>query len=105
MTTEPKPVPPMPVEPTTTGGPSLDVPNGYTFHNANDLQTIRDLASRLTASQALVEELAGEMRRYLPILECAESDPQTWIALSEGTGMATVNGYRAALSHYKEATR
>ncbi len=98
MSTEPKPFPPMPY------------PKEMDFYSGNPkvasvIEWGSDLASRLTASQALVEELAGEMRRYLPILECAESDPQTWIALSEGTGMATVNGYRAALSHYKEATR
>lgn len=38
-----------------------------------------------------------EMRRYLPILERAEADPEIWTRLTEGTGIATLNGYRSAL--------
>ena len=39
-----------------------------------------------------------EMRRYLPVLERAESDPELWARLTEGLGIATLNGYRAAIA-------
>lgn len=40
----------------------------------------------------------AEMLRYLPIIERAEADPELWARLTEGTGVATANGYRAALA-------
>lgn len=49
-----------------------------------------------TAKPAVV--LDGELLRvlgeYLPILERAELDPETWARLTEGTGIATLNRYR-----------
>jgi hypothetical protein len=39
-----------------------------------------------------------EMRRYLPVMERAESDPELWARLTEGLGIATLNGYRAAIA-------
>ena len=139
MTTVQKPVPPMPVEPTTTGGPGLYVPEGYTFHNANDIQTIRDIASCLAASQAendelkaiirrdmgedylslqalyvqqlgevrrlkaLVEELAGALGSLLGnfITPCHPGTP----AMKAMVPVSELQSYRAALSHYREATR
>lgn len=44
-----------------------------------------------------VGKLVGEMRRYLPVLERLERDPEAWVKFA-GAGLATVNGYRAALS-------
>ena len=43
-----------------------------------------------------------EMLRFLPILERAESDPELWARITEGLGIATLNGYRAAIA---KATR
>lgn len=42
-----------------------------------------------------------EMLRYLPIIERAEADPELWQRLTEGTGIATANGYRAAIAKAK----
>ena len=39
-----------------------------------------------------------EMLRYLPIIERAEADPELWEKLAAGTGIATANGYRAAIA-------
>jgi hypothetical protein len=40
----------------------------------------------------------AEMRRYLPVLERAEADPELWERLTKGTGIATLAGYRAAIA-------
>lgn len=45
-----------------------------------------------------VEQLEAEMRRYLPVIERAEANAGLWVLLTAGTGIATANGYRAALS-------
>jgi hypothetical protein len=48
---------------------------------------------------ALVDDLAAEMRRYLPLLEYLEREtPSSWSLATMGTGIATLNGYRAALA-------
>ncbi len=39
-----------------------------------------------------------EMLRYLPIIERAEADTELWERLTDGTGIATANGYRAAIA-------
>lgn len=39
-------------------------------------------------------ELLRVLGEYLPILERAELDPETWARLTEGTGIATLNRYR-----------
>lgn len=57
----------------------------------------------LTPSQ-LVEQRAAllkEMERYLRILERAENDVPTWSSLAYGTGIATLNSYRAAIAQAK----
>lgn len=40
----------------------------------------------------------AEMLRFLPVLERAEADPELWARLTEGTGIATANAYRAAIA-------
>ena len=47
---------------------------------------------------AAAPEMAAEMRRYLPIIDAIEKDPALWWRLTAGTGIATANGYRAALA-------
>jgi hypothetical protein len=47
--------------------------------------------------QQEIERLRREMRRHLEILERAERDRFLWDRLATGTGVATLNGYRAAL--------
>lgn len=39
-----------------------------------------------------------EMQRYLPLLERLENRPLAWIDLTHGLGIATLNGYKAALT-------
>lgn len=46
---------------------------------------------------AAAPSLLAEMERYLLILERAEAIPETWNLLTVGTGIATANGYRAAI--------
>lgn len=43
-------------------------------------------------------KLYSEMERYLPILEKLEACPELWVRFTEGTGIATLNGYRNAMS-------
>lgn len=39
-----------------------------------------------------------EMLRYLPVLERIEKDvPEVWAEITQGTGIATLNGYREAI--------
>lgn len=39
-----------------------------------------------------------EMLRYLPVLERIENDmPAIWYEMTQGTGIATLNGYREAI--------
>jgi hypothetical protein len=60
------------------------------------------ISERLAASPARVGEgedrLLREMQRYLPILERIEAHAETWDWATRGTGVATLNGYRAAMS-------
>jgi hypothetical protein len=44
------------------------------------------------------DALVSEMMRYLPVIERAEADHEVWIKLTDGIGIATANGYRAALT-------
>lgn len=41
------------------------------------------------------------MKHYLLILERVEEDPELWGELASGTGMATLNGYRAIIAKHK----
>jgi hypothetical protein len=43
-------------------------------------------------------KLYAEMERYLPILEKLEANPKLWAEFTEGTGIATLNGYKNAMS-------
>ena len=47
--------------------------------------------------QAEIALLRSEMLRYLPVINKAEQYQHTWAFLTEGTGITTANGYRAAL--------
>ena len=54
-------------------------------------------ARALAAAERDAALMRQEMKRYLPIIERAESDTETWTLLTLGTGVATANGYRHAL--------
>jgi hypothetical protein len=51
-------------------------------------------------SKSIVEE----MKRYLPVIEALENEPELWNRFTKGTGIATANGYRNAISKFKEST-
>lgn len=52
--------------------------------------------------QAEIAQLRSEMLRYLPVINKAEQYRHTWDFLTEGTGIATANGYRAALQKERQ---
>lgn len=70
--------------PTEGGGYQPEVAYAYSEANA-----------RLIAA---APDQHAEMLRYLPVLERAEADPELWGRLTEGLGIATLNGYRAAIT-------
>ena len=43
-----------------------------------------------------------EMKRYLPVIERLEERPMAWIAITDGLGIATSNGYKEALRKMEE---
>lgn len=45
----------------------------------------------------LAEHLLREMKRYLPLLERIEAEPALWERTTVSLGIATLNGYRAAI--------
>ena len=47
------------------------------------------------------DELVGEMRRHLWVLQRAQADPILWEKLTVATGVATLNGYEAVLAKHK----
>ena len=57
-----------------------------------------ELEKAEVAQSARIAKLESEMRRYLPVIERAEQVPGLWGELTAGTGIATANGYRAALA-------
>lgn len=56
----------------------------------------------LTKEQAL-DLAVKELQRFLPVIEAAEKDPEVWALLTQGTGIATANGYRNAISRAQGA--
>jgi hypothetical protein len=46
-------------------------------------------------------KLIFEMERFLPILERAEKNPKIWDELTQGLGIATINGYKNAIEKFK----
>ena len=48
------------------------------------------------------DRLMQEMERYLPLLLRIEASGPCWSKATKGTGIATANGYRAAIAAAKE---
>lgn len=63
----------------------------------NDSHDGDDREAGLLEACLKASEVVSEMERYLPVIERAESEPETWARLTNGTGLATANGYRAAI--------
>lgn len=53
---------------------------------------------RALFAMAIAPRQHEEMVRHLLILERLEADPELWERMTEGTGIATLNGYRAAIA-------
>lgn len=62
---------------------------------------MREVLATIQSQGAEIERLRSEMRRYLPVLERLEAMPSAWIELTAGTGIATLNSYRFALTTTK----
>lgn len=58
---------------------------------------VLDLTLKLQQAIADNERLKREMKRHLPILERIMDMPELWESITGGTGIATLNGYRAAI--------
>ena len=63
----------------------------------NTLTDAKSIIAHIDEQQRKIERMRDEMRRYLPILEALEAKPSSWEWFTDGTGIATLNGYRAAL--------
>lgn len=60
-----------------------------------------DQAERIKELESAAPKMLAEMLRYLPVLDRAEADPELWGHLTHGLGIATLNGYRAAIDALK----
>ena len=59
--------------------------------------------SEVDKLKAVNTQLLKEMKRYLPIIEAIENgNPGLWDELARPWGIATANGYRAAIQAAKE---
>jgi len=63
---------------------------------SSDMPTYAELQSEIA-------QLRSEMLRYLPVINKAEQYRHTWDFLTEGTGISTANGYRAALQQKEKS--
>jgi hypothetical protein len=63
-----------------------------------DLSFIAHAREDIPALLSALKTMRAEMQRYQPILERAYMVPSEWESLAHGTGIATLNGYRAALA-------
>lgn len=59
-----------------------------------------EVESRLIRMTEQRDELLREMKRHIPIIDKAEGST-IWEYLTSGTGIATANGYRAAIAKVK----
>lgn len=63
------------------------------------------MTSKTLYTEVPLEEIGNmvkalrEMARYLPVIENAERHPAIWEMATEGTGIATANAYRQALTN------
>jgi hypothetical protein len=65
--------------------------NGYFWPSKDEVEANAKV-------MAAAPEMKDELLRHLPILERIEADPELWDKLTKGTGIATLNGYRAAIA-------
>lgn len=84
--------------PTAFSGNTIRAP--HTAHESCPTKEVLD--ERGIANARLVcaaPDLLAEMKRHLPILERMADMPEFWESITSGTGVATLNGYRAAIAN------
>lgn len=64
---------------------------------SSDYQSLEEQRANARLISA-APEMLSEMKRYLPLLERIEADPSLWERATVSLGIATLNGYRAAIS-------
>jgi len=70
--------------------------DGLLWADATNVYTETGLTPSQLAEQRAY--LLAEMKRYLPILEAIEGNPELWERLTARHGIATANGYRNAIA-------
>jgi hypothetical protein len=50
----------------------------------------------------MLQRIVSEMKRYLPVIEALEKEPELWERFTKGTGIATANGYRNAIKQSQD---
>lgn len=74
--------------------------NRFTAHVQMD-PSARQFEEEAEANACLMAGALGmlaTMKGYLPIIEALEASPRVWARFAAGTGIATANGYRAAIA-------
>lgn len=62
------------------------------------LDQLAILSGKCAALQASHDRMLREMTRFATVIERANGNPLLWIQLTDGTGIATPNGYRQAIA-------
>ncbi len=78
----------------------------YTIRGGDDQRTVAEMGIDMSREEeranarliASAPDMLAEMQRHLWILERAASLPDVWELLTVGTGVATLNGYKAAIA-------
>lgn len=73
----------------------------YEMMVARKSREIANLRAELAAERAKRERMQAEMKRYLQVLERLEENAMAWDQFASGSGIGTLNGYRAALDAEK----
>ena len=87
--------------PESEEGCANDFNSGCTCGAASAIEALPALTAietELATTKADLARAREEMKRHLPILEALERSPFLWSSYTDGTGIATLNGYRAALA-------
>jgi hypothetical protein len=83
-------------------GIEVDIIQDLTNEHITTLRKVAKLKPTVLANAQLIAAapiMLKEMEMYLPILESLEkNEPDMWDFLTQGTGIATLNGYRNAIA-------
>lgn len=74
------------------------MPKGSIEIMVSDLKRQRDQLEHMRDQLEHMNDVRSrEMQRYFPVLQRLEANPELWVEITEGLGIATLEGYRAAL--------